>query len=201
MLNALSVFQRSITESRNQSALFQHITGQHIPFNVDDLLRGQVVTSMAAFDKLMHDIIRIGMLQIFSGTRPPTAKYLAEAIDMQTHEAIKSATLPPPELIFEQAVVRKLSRFSFQDPVKVSDGLSLIWDEKQKWEKIGGILGKTATISQTELKLIAQRRNAIVHESDMDPVTHAKTPIQASDAEDITGFLSGCGTAIHSLVQ
>lgn len=200
MHNAVAVFDNSIQESRNQNALFNHIKGQGIPFNVDDLLRGQIVTAMAAFDKLMHDLIRIGMVQIFTGGRVKTPKYLAEGIDMQTHEAIKSAILPPPELVFEQAVVRKLSRLSFQDPVKVSDGLSLIWDEKQKWEKIGAILRKSAKDAQTELKLIAQRRNAIVHKSDMDPVTHAKTPIASKDANDVTDFLQACGRAIHSLV-
>ncbi|MBB2719103.1 UNVERIFIED_ORG: hypothetical protein GGD48_004362 [Rhizobium etli] len=200
MLNAVGIFDNSITESRNQNALFQHIKNQGIPFNVDDLLRGQIVTSMAAFDKLMHDIIRIGMVQTFQGFRAATPKYLTEAIDMQTHEAIKSATLPPPELVFEQAVVRKLSRLSFQDPVKVADGLSLIWEEKQKWERIGERLGKSGRDVQTELKLIAQRRNAIVHESDMDPVMHVKTPIDSSDANIITDFLHRCGRAVHSLM-
>ncbi|MGM4980957.1 HEPN domain-containing protein [Rhizobium sp. 11_C7_N12_5] len=200
MLNAVAVFDNSLQESRNQNVLFHHIKNQGIPFNADDLLRGQIVTSMAAFDKLMHDLIRIGMVQIFSGARSVTPKYLAEAIDMQTHVAIKIATLPPPEIVFEQAIVRKLARLSFQDPVKVSDGLSIIWDEKQKWEKIGAILGKSAKNAQTELKLITQRRNAIVHESDMDPVTHAKTPITTQDATSSTNFLEACGKAIHSLI-
>lgn len=200
MHNAVAVFDNSISESRNQNALFHHIRGQNIPFNVDDLLRGQIVTSMAAFDKLMHDLIRIGMVQIFLGTRASTPKYLAEAIDMQTHQAIKSATLPPPAFVFEQAVVRKLSRFSFQDPAKVAEGLSLVWEEKQKWERIGAVLGKSAKDAQTELKLIAQRRNAIVHESDMDPVTHAKTGITSQDANDTTRFLEACGRAIYSLM-
>lgn len=200
MRNAVAVFDNSIRESRNQNALFHHITSQRIPFNADDLLRGQIVTSMAAFDKLMHDLIRIGMVQIFSGLRAATAKYLAEAIDMETHEAIKSATLPPPALVFEQAVIRKLGRLSFQDPVKVAEGLSLIWNEKQKWEKIGAVLGQPPKTLQTELKLIAQRRNAIVHESDIDPVTGAKTPIDPRDAHKITDFLEACGKGIHSLM-
>ncbi|WP_028054185.1 hypothetical protein [Sinorhizobium medicae] len=200
MRNAVVIFDNSIRESRNQAAIFQHLKGQGIPFNVDDLLRGQIVTSMAAFDKLMHDLIRIGMVQIFSGQRAPTPKYLAEAIDMETHEAIKSATLPPPAIVFEQAIIRKLSRLSFQDPVKVADGLSLIWNEKQKWEKIGGVLGQPAKNLQTELKLIAQRRNAIVHESDMDPITGAKLVVDEHDTHRITSFLETCGKAIHSLV-
>ncbi len=200
MHNAVAVFDNSIGESRNQNALFHHIKNQGIPFNVDDLLRGQIVTSMAAFDKLIHDLIRIGMVQIFTGARSSTPKYLAETIDMQTHEAIKLAALPPPELVFEQAVVRKLSRLSFQDPVKVSEGLSLIWEERHKWEKIGAIIGKSGKDTQTELKLIAQRRNAIVHESDMDPVTHAKTLVTVNDANSITDFLEVCGKAIHSLI-
>jgi hypothetical protein len=50
------------------------------------------------------------------------------------------------------------------------------------------------------LKLISTRRNAIVHEADMDPLTNARTPITRAEANDITDFLEKCGTSIVNLV-
>lgn len=50
------------------------------------------------------------------------------------------------------------------------------------------------------MKLIATRRNAIVHESDMDPLTNLKTPISREECETITDFIASCGNAIVGLV-
>lgn len=51
------------------------------------------------------------------------------------------------------------------------------------------------------LKLIATRRNAIVHEADLDPVTHIKQSIDSQIVSDNTHFLEACGDAIDSLVS
>lgn len=201
MLNSVSIFEASIAEARNLNALYNHLQTLGIPFPAEDLLRAQIAYSVGAFDKLMHDLIRIGMTEIFVGTRPATPKYQAETFDMQTHDQIKSATVPPPVFVFGQAVAKKHSRLSFQDPEKVSEGLSLIWDEKHKWDKIGTALGKSGKDTQTELRLIVQRRNSIVHESDMHPLTNAKSPIAPNEASNVCGFLENCGRAITNLVK
>jgi len=54
--------------------------------------------------------------------------------------------------------------------------------------------------ARTKLKLISVRRNAIVHEADMDPLTNAKAPISRDECNDVTDFLLNCGNAIGRLV-
>ena len=62
MRNALSVFNSSIAEARHLTALYQYLTGTvKAPYPFDDLLRSQIVYAVSAFDKLMHDLIRIAM--------------------------------------------------------------------------------------------------------------------------------------------
>jgi hypothetical protein len=200
MLKAVADFESSIIDALNLGSLYQHLKTQGIPMPAEDLLRAQVAYSVGAFDKLMHDLIRIGMVDIFAGKRSPTARYLAETFDLQTWKSIHEATLPPPAAIFEIAVVKKHSHVSFQDPVKVAEGLSLIWGEQQKWERIAAVLGLTAAYTRTTLKLIVQRRNAIVHESDMHPVTKLKSPITQQEAQDMSDFMARCGRAIASLL-
>jgi hypothetical protein len=67
----------------------------------------------------------------------------------------------------------------------------------------GAVVGDRRAFNdaKTKLKLVAGRRNAaIVHKSDMYPLTNAKTPITASECEDVTDFLQLCGRTIAKLV-
>jgi len=201
MLSALRVFNSNIDEARHLGVLYDFLFSTvSSPMSFDDLLRSQIVYALSAFDKLIHDIIRIGMVQTFVGTRPPTSKYLNESLSIQIHETLLAATFPPKEHFFEQAISKKLRIVSYQDPEKVADGLSFIWNEDQKWQKISSVMGLDSITARRTLKLITDRRNAIVHEFDMDPATQSKYPVHKNECEDIINFLHKCGNAIVSLV-
>jgi hypothetical protein len=202
MLRALSVFDANIGSARHLSHLFEYLTQKVAgPLSFDDLLRSQVVYSVSALDKLVHDLVRIGMVEIYIGRRNPTAKYKAEQISLEFHGLLVGAIVPPKEVVFEQEVVRKLGYVAYQDPDKISDGLALIWDEPQKWDKIATKMGTTASAAKTRLRLIVARRNAIVHEADMSPLTTVKTPMTDQECSDITAFMHSCGHAITDLVR
>ncbi len=175
MLSAQAAFNTSIQTARNLSGLHSYLSQTHsVPFSFDDLLRSQIMYAVSAFDKLMHDLIRIGMVATFTGARSGTDKYQTETISIKLHTELVNASLPPKEIVFEAEIARKLSFISFQDPQKVTDGLSLIWNEPHKWQKIAASMSMPSDDAKTRLKLITLRRNAIVHECDVDPVTHAK---------------------------
>lgn len=89
---------------------------------------------------------------------------------------------------------------SFQDPAKIVDGLSYIWDDTQKWQRISQGLGMNDEDVRRKQKLIATRRNAIVHEADLDPVTNQKLTITRAEAADISDFLLALGNRICDLV-
>lgn len=46
-----------------------------VSVDTSDLLRWQWVQCISAFDKFVHDLVRVGMLEIFAGNRMPTPKY------------------------------------------------------------------------------------------------------------------------------
>ena len=128
MHRALTLFKANIKDAKNLTALYEYLENYITsPLSFEDLLRAQIVYSVSAFDKLIHDIIRIGMLEIFNNIRVPTPKYLAESISILTYNELISATIPPKEYIFEQAIFKKLKTFSYQEPGKVAEGLSYIW--------------------------------------------------------------------------
>lgn len=202
MHRALAAFTTGIQDSRSLTALYDFLTASvPSPFSYDDLLRSQLVYSVGAFDKLIHELIRIGMVATFVGHRPATPKYHAESISIQFHGALLAATLPPKEILFEQEIGKKLKVLSFQDPSKVADGLAYIWEEKDKWVRIAATMGLPTDDVKTKMKLIVARRNAIVHESDSDPLSTIKTPITRAECNDITDFLELCGTSIVGLVR
>ena len=161
--------------------------GQTVSF--DDLLRSRIVYSVSAFDKLLHDLIRIGIVQTYVGNRAATPKFQNEPISLSVAQQLLATVTPPPEVLFEQIVRAKLKILSFQDPDKLSDGLSYIWAEPQKWQKISLKIGMLESTAKTTLRLIANRRNAIVHEADLDPITSQKIPISKTESEDISAFL------------
>lgn len=201
MRNALAIFERSIDEARHLTGLYDFLSAQiTVPYPFEDLLRAQVVYVVGAFDRLMHSLIRIGMRQTYMGTRPATAKYRAETVSLDVHAALVAATVPPAEYVFELEVSRKIGHLSYQRPGTVSDGLSLIWEEKQKWAAISAAMGMSEDDVKTKLTLISTRRNSIVHESDLHPMTDAKSTLTKQECIDITDFIHLCGRSIASLV-
>jgi hypothetical protein len=201
MHNALSLFRKNIEESKSLTPVYEYLESSLVtPLSFDDLLRAQIVYSVSAFDKLMHDLIRIGMVEIFMGNRPTTPQYLAETITISTYSELTSATFLPKELVFEQAIVRKLKTVSYQTPDNVAKGLSYIWNEPQKWQKIASNMAMDTEAVKTELKLIVDQRNRIVHEADINPSTNQKYSITKSDSQSVTDFLQKAGEAIYTLV-
>jgi hypothetical protein len=171
-----------------------------IPEQFNDLLRSQIVNAVSAFDKLMHDLIRIGMVAIFENQRPATSKYLSETVAIQHLPGLVAGAVPPPPVRFEEIVREKLSKLSFQEPTKIADGLSYVWNENQKWQQIALGLGMSDDDAKRKQRLIATRRNAIVHEADLDPVTNRKQTITKAEATDTSNFLLVLGNRIYDLV-
>jgi hypothetical protein len=201
MHNAKALFLANIRDADALVGIYEYLAGsvgEAISF--DDLLRSRIVYSVSAFDKLLHDLIRVGIVQTYLGNRAATPKYQNEPIPLSVAQQLSSATTPPPEVIFEQIVRAKLKILSFQDPDKVSDGLSYIWPEPQKWQKIATKIGIPEATAKTTLRLIANRRNAIVHEADLDPVTGQKISISKVESNEVSSFLLNLGTAICDLV-
>lgn len=201
MLNAQARFLENMKQAAALGSLYDHLVATvAIPNAFDDLLRSQIVYSISAFDKLIHDLIRVGMVQTFAGTRAATPKYLNEGIQLRHLTALSAGSIPPPDVAFEQIVRDKLSVLSFQDPAKLADGLSYVWTEPQKWQVIAGALGVSDEDARTTLRLISTRRNAIVHEADLHPISHLKQPISKQEALDASSFLVALGTEICNRV-
>lgn len=158
MKHALEQFECIIKETRHISNVYDHF---NIPNALDDLLRWQWTQTVSALDKYIHDVVKVGLINAFNHNISPTKSFSNLAIPISIiHD------LPNRSYSFEQYIVKRLSHQSFQTPDKISEALSLIWDEEHKWQKIASTLNENQTDVKNTIKLIAQRRNQIVHQSD-----------------------------------
>lgn len=200
MLKALSIFKENINKINEIHAIHNYLRDTIIlPIDASDLLRLNYMYAVSAFDKLMHDVIRIGMVDIYSGKRAITSKFKSEPISFELHKQLINANIPPSDFLFNEFLVKKLSLLSFQAPDKISDGLSYVWNVPDKWKIIQAKLPAYPD-AKTKMNLIVSRRNAIVHEADMNPISNAKNDITQNECADVATFLLQLGTEITTLV-
>jgi len=204
MLIAKQLFDKGIIRIRNIDSIFIHLT-QELKFNssdVSDILRSEIVYVVSSFDRFIHDIVKAGMIETYRGKRIPTTAYNNFPISLQQLNAISNAsTIPTPEHILAQSITEKHKHLSFQDPNKISEALSLIWQENHKWQRIAMEFNRNQNDIKIELKNIIIRRNQIVHEGDFDLSTKELQPINHSDTIQIVDFIEQLGTTIFNLVN
>ncbi|QOJ19393.1 MAG: hypothetical protein HRU77_00990 [Gammaproteobacteria bacterium] len=176
MQKAINQFNGNINAINEMGSLYHHLTNVlKLPNDLSDILRSQIVYSVSALDKLIHELVKCGMLQAFKGQRTKTKKFNDFAISLETYHNIQSINhaagdilqLVTPEFYFEQEIILKHKHLAFQDPEKIADALSFIWDETQKWKKIACALNEPEDPIKKRLKIIVSRRNQIVHEADI----------------------------------
>ncbi len=203
MTNALRLFKALIDQTAIPKGLFCYITDQKVPVDASDLLRWEWVLAVSALDKYIHDVVRIGMIEEFLGTRPKTNKFNTFRIDMSKFTDL--STSPTPELEFENEIKRQHGYLAFQHPEKLAEALSLIWLEEHKWETISRNMASSisATDLRTKLNNIVIRRDQIVHEGDCfaASIPLQQQPITEADVNDVISFISELVQAIHDSIS
>lgn len=199
MRNALNVFNALIDQGTISDGLYQYLDSQKIPLDFSDLLRWQWILSVSALDRYIHDIVRIGMMQVFEGKRPQTPKFQTFRIGMNEFMNITGAPIPTIE--FEREVARQHGFLAFQFPDKIADALAYIWDEKSKWDVISSHMKTPITSHDLRVKLtnIVTRRNQIVHEGDCFStlLPLKQQPISPADTQEVIKFISELAEAIY----
>lgn len=186
----------------NQGAMskgiYIYLDANKVPMNFSDLLRWQWGLSVSALDRYVHDIVRIGMLEIFEGRRNPTAKYKSFCIELKNFNNIIESPIPVIE--FEKEVIRQHSFLAFQYPDKIADALSYIWNEQNKWDVICSNMATESSSGnlRSKLKNIITRRNQIVHEGDCFSANSPlqQQPISILDTDDVNKFIAELTNAI-----
>lgn len=214
MQEAKKTFIECIDSTRRLFSIYDFLSERiHLsPNEILDVLRSQIVYSVSALDRFIHEIVRIGLLEIFDDRRVCTSKFKAQSFSAQSVKHIMrslKANKSPitsddlPENILNKEISHKLITFSFQSPEKIKDALSYIWTEPQKMAVLadkmnveGNLINDKQKFLEQQLELIVERRNQIVHESDFNPVTGERRNITRDEVKENIDFIERLGMAI-----
>lgn len=218
MKSAFNIFIAGVNETRKMTVVYDHFVNDlKIPHEeVSDILRSQIVNVVSALDRLLHELVTIGVVEIFLGTRVQTNKFFNQPFKAETLikslEFTKSGFIPKsandnPQYLVEMEMREKLSFLAFEAPDKVRDALSYIWDENHKMQVLAvdmALPGHTINDKQKnleqQLQLIVDRRNQIAHEGDIIPINNVKRTIDKNAASSAIDFIEKLGTSIYKRV-
>ena len=194
MKPAIKAFRLNAERVQHLGGLHDAISGlMTSALDASDLLRAQVVLAVSALDHYIHEATVEGMLEVFDGTRLPTAAFKKNKISagllITSAAASRSA--------FEADIRERHSFLSFQQPEKIADAVRLFYD-RPLWSQLAVHLSKSEEDIKTHLRLIIDRRNKIAHEADVDPsFPGARWPISRQDADDSIKFISSLCETIN----
>lgn len=166
--------------------------------DLSDILRGAIVLGVSALDQLVHEAVRVGMLEAYAGTRPETDAFRRFEVSLAS---VRLATASSGGLDWFDAEVRSRHAFlTFQRPDKIADGIRLISDVPL-WQAVANAMNARPEDIRRRLNLIVTRRNQIAHEADMNPAfPGTRWPITEADVVDVTSFLSQLGETLVTVI-
>jgi hypothetical protein len=201
----LDLFERSLTRARDMMGLASSLENTtSAAMDLSDVHRAAFVQGVSAFDTFVHEEIRVRILNIFAqGTTMPAALQRFRVTLTSAQAAMSTSSL----VWLENELREQHSLLSFQKPDKVADAVRLISDV-QLWKTLADHLGQGPQggepgdrILKRRLTLIADRRNTIVHESDIDPTPPGDElyPMARATVEDALTFLDQIARGIQAV--
>jgi len=200
MHKAIQQFRSNIQRVHSLGGLYLSLARLTTPVvDATDILRAQIVLTVSALDHYVHEITRLGMIEVFNGLRPPTNAFRRFQVTMDS--AMAGLETAGDSAWFEQEIREKHSYLAFQYPDRIADAIRL-FSPCELWPSVGSELGSSVQEVKIRLQLIVERRNKIAHEADLDPSYPGTCwPISHKDAENATVFIERLCEHIHSLVS
>lgn len=193
---ALEQFESNIQRTRTLATLHSVLgTRTTSALDTSDILRSALVLTVSALDQYVHEIVRLGILEIYRGRRPYTSSSLKFSVSLRSALQIRIA--PADDSWLDNEIREHHSWQSFEHPDKIADAIRLISDVSL-WDTVASDLGSVAPDVKQRLKLIVDRRNKITHEADIDPsFPNTRWPIDDQMVFDSITFIEQVVYSIH----
>ncbi len=163
------------------------------------MLRAELALAVSALDYFVHEIVRLGMLEIHAGSRPVASHFQRFKVDISS---VSDAVADPNNNNWlEREIITQHSRISFQSYDSIRKGVRIFYG-KSPWPEVSNHLGLDPQQIKERLNLIVDRRNKIVHESDMIRPSYLgiRYPVSHQMVEDSVAFIEGITEAIYETV-
>lgn len=200
MQSVIEQFRLNINRVRDLVAIYSILENQTAGRLVfSDILRAAFVLAVSALDYYVHEVVRIGMLEIYRGQRPETPAFSRFQISLSSlRQALNEAA--SNDYLLENEIRQRHSYQSFQRPDKIADAIRLISD-KQLWKEVSVKMSIPEQGIKEQLRLIVERRDRIAHEADIDrncPGT--RCPIVQVFVNEKVDFLEQVVESIHKIL-
>jgi hypothetical protein len=167
MQSALDQARANIGRVRNLGAIHKALNAQTTgAIDLSDMLRAELVLGVSALDHFVHELVRLGMLEVYRGNRAQTPAFLRFTVSLES--VLQGIAAPGDEGWLENEIRTRHGRQSFQNANNIANAVRLI-SEVSLWEEVANRLGMSLQDVQSQLNLIVDRRNKIAHEADSDP--------------------------------
>ena len=181
--------------------------------DLTDLLRAQIVMIVSALDLYIHEITRVGMLEVYNGNRLQTDAFLRFQVTLES--AMQGIALVMQSILdaneddtdkeewlddkwLDSEIRERHSHLSFQRPKNIADAVRL-FSSCELWRSVAEQLNLDAEVVKNQLGAIVKRRDQIVHEADLIPDypgTVTRWPISPADVASTLDFIQDVCEAI-----
>jgi hypothetical protein len=162
-----------------------------------DLYRSALVHAVAALDSYVHGIVLDRAVDVLM-TRIPSGSGSKVGLHFGAISQILAAAASGPadmEMTARTYVAERLGLETYQRPDDISSGLAMVGLNKI-WSSA---FPKDAGAVKTALGVVVSRRNRIVHECDLDPLSPGNvTPLADVDALEAIEIVESVVTAIDA---
>ena len=201
MQSAIDLFRISIARVRDLIAVHNSLKAQASSvLDLSDMLRAALVLAVSALEYYIHEVVRIGMLEIHRGQRPEPPAFSRFQISLGSARVGINAGQNIDSWL-EDEIRQRHSYKSFQQPEAIADAIRLI-SEKKLWEEVSTNMGSPARSIKQQLNLIVDRRNKIAHEADIDPSYPIgdRWPIDELLVNEAVDFIEQVVESIHNIL-
>ena len=148
---AIDQFRVNIVRVRNLRVIYNTVNAQTtVAIDLSDILRSELVMAVSALDLYIHEIVRLGMLEVYRGTRPETSAFLRFQISLERVRQAVSA--PTNDNWLDNEIRERHGWRSFQQADHIADAIRLISDIRL-WEQVSTHLGMPEQDVKEQLNL------------------------------------------------
>lgn len=198
MKKAIEVLRLNIASVKDLHNLYDTFSKTSTNLDLSEILRAEIVLAVSALDCFIHDLVRIGSVEVYEGTRDFTNNTFQP--DFDTRKFINLLTKNKEEQLGEiDKKIRETHKTkSFQNPDIIAEIVRKIGIENV-WVPVSNKMELTPKELKNTLELIITRRNQIAHEADMDYQNSSKREIDKDEVLKNIIFIENICEEIYKL--
>jgi len=198
---AFKNFEKNFQQARELVGLYEaleKIVSEAL--DKSDLLRMSLVLIVSALDYYVHEVVKHGMVESYLGKRPKTDKFKKFSIPL---DRFLHTNVADPVIVQEwlkDEIERQFGWRSFQKPDRISEALKYV-KEGDPWSAVATALSRQREGIIAHLNTIVDRRNRIVHEADVDPISRERCDITKEDVKKSLEFVRKVVKALNDYIN